>query len=82
MDKEYNYSPTNYACNAKIKLLINDPGARPRGIRKAQADAAFLLICLDSSHTDQLRPNPLFPLQLQHNSHPSKTHRPTGHVQI
>ena len=59
---------------------INDPVARPRGIRKAQVDAVLLLVCLDSLHTAQPHPNPLFPLQLQHNSHPSKTHHPTDLV--
>lgn len=35
--------------------------ARPRGIRKAQADAVLLLACLDSLHTAQLHSSPLFP---------------------
>ena len=54
--------------------------ARPRGIRKAQADAVLLLAYLGSLYTAQLHPNPLFPLQLQHNSHPSKTLLSTGFV--
>lgn len=54
--------------------------ARPRGIRKAQADAVLLLAYLGSLYTAQPHPNPLFPLQLQHNSYPSKTLLPTGLV--
>lgn len=50
------------------RRVINNPVARPRDIRKAQADAALLLGCLDSLHTAKPHSSPLFLLQLQHNS--------------
>ena len=61
----------------RLTDLNKYPVAIPRGIRKTQAAPALLLICLGSLHIAQLRPNPLFPPQLQHNT---KTHRPTGLV--
>lgn len=65
-----------------LVIKINNPVAKLRGIRKVQADAAHLLAYLGSLHIAQLHPNPLSPLQLQHNSHPSKTSPPHVLFQI